>query len=120
VLESWSKMSVRVAMIELMGCEPAHGKQVQWLLDITKRVQGVSYRTARSLWLGEIKKEDHWAARAVRAEAEKQKTKRAAEQLAHQFEALAGGSNEATKTLTSADINSLLDAARILRSMDRA
>ncbi len=120
MLESWSKMSVRVAMIELMGCEPAHGKQVQWLLDITKRVQGVSYRTARSLWLGEIKKEDHWAARAVRAEAEKQKTKRAAEQLAHQFEALAGGSNEATKTLTSADINSLLDAARILRSMDRA
>jgi len=120
VLESWSKMSVRVAMIELMGCEPAHGKQVQWLLDITKRVQGVSYRTARSLWLGEIKKEDHWAARAVRAEAEKQKTKRAAEQLAHQFEALAGGSNEATKTLTSADINSLLDAAHILRSMDRA
>lgn len=120
MLESWSKMSVRVAMIELMGGEPAHGKQVQWLIDITKRVHGISYRTARSLWLGEIKKEDHWAARAVRAEAEKQKTKRAAEQLAHTFEALAGGTDEASKTLTSADINSLLDAARILRSMDRA
>jgi len=117
MLEKWSKMSVREAMIALAGEPPAYGAQARWLAGIAKKV-GASYRTARSLWLNEIKDPNHWAAREVRRQAEIEKARREANLLATKFEKIAEGSN-AHKNLSSSDIAALVHAASILRSMDR-
>lgn len=117
MLEKWSKMSVREAMITLAGGPPAYGAQARWLSNVATKV-GASYRTARSLWLNEIKNPDHWAAREVRRQAELEKARREASALASTFENIAGGTN-ANTNLSSSDVAALVHAARILRGMDR-
>lgn len=119
MLEKSSKMSVRQAMIEVAGSPPGYGEQPRWLCTVAGKI-GSSYRTARSLWLGEIKDPDHWAAKAVRHEAAIATAKREAAELAQQFEKLAGKLNAKGQNSYSADVAALLDAARVIRGLDRA
>jgi hypothetical protein len=118
MLEKLSKMSVREAMITLAGGPPTYGAQARWLAGVAKKV-GASYRTARSLWLSEIKDPEHWAAREIRRQAEIEKARREANLLATKFEKIAEGSNAHTN-LSSSDIAALVHAANILRGVDRA
>lgn len=119
MLEKSSKMCVRQAMIEVAGSPPGYGEQERWLHAIAGKI-GSSYRTARSLWLGEIENPNHWAAKAVRREAAVATAKREAAELAKQFEKLAGKLHAENKNLYSADVAALLDAARVIRGLDRA
>lgn len=118
MLEKSSKMCVRQAMIEVAGSPPGYGEQPRWLHAVAGKI-GSSYRTARSLWLGEIKNPEHWAAKAVRREAEIAKAKREAAELASQFEKLAGRLDAKGQNTYSADVAALLDAARVIRGLDR-
>ncbi|OAF05440.1 hypothetical protein AYJ54_00610 [Bradyrhizobium centrolobii] len=118
MLEKLSKMCVRQAMIDVAGSPPGYGEQPRWLTAVAKQI-GTSYRTARSLWLGEIDDPDHWAAKAVKREAAIAKAKREAAELAKQFENLAGKLNAKHQDIYSADVAALLDAARVIRGLDR-
>jgi hypothetical protein len=119
MLEKSSKMSVREAMIDLVGYAPRHGEQHRWLEKVAKSVQGVSFRTARSLWLGEITKEDHLAIVAIKREAMIKKAKREAQMLASQYEAIAEGLRAKNENLHSAEIDLLVRAAVVIRNLDR-
>jgi hypothetical protein len=119
MLEKLSKMSARQAMIDLVGVPPQHGEQPRWLANVAKKI-GASYRTARSLWNDEIKNPDqHWAVKRLRREAELAKARREADALASQFESIAGSLNAKDQDFYSADIAALIDAARVIRNVDR-
>lgn len=113
-------MSARQAMIDLAGVPPQYGEQPRWLSNVAKRI-GASYRTARSIWNGEIKNpETHWAVKRLREEAELAKARREAAFLASQFESIAGSLNAKDQDFYSADVAALIDAARVIRGLDRA
>lgn len=119
MLEKLSKMSVRSAIITVAGSHPEWGGQKRWLMNAAKKVQGVSFRTMRSLWLNEISDPNHWAAREVKRQAEIIKARREAADLATQFESIAGAMNATDPDFYSADATALLQAARIVRGLDR-
>lgn len=119
MLEKWSKMSAREAMISLAGAAPRYGEQDRWLANIAKRV-GISFRTARSLWNGEIKNEDHLALRRLREHARIQAARREAQELASQYARIAGGLRATDENFYSTEINRLERLARIIGGLDRA
>ena len=119
MLEKLSKMSAREAMITLAGRPPMYGEQDRWLDAIAKKI-GVSYRTARSLWNGEIKKEDHLALRRLKERATIESARREAQQLASQYAQIAGGMRAADQDFYRAEINRLERLARIIGGLDRA
>jgi len=117
MLEKLSKMSTREAISILAG--PYHGNRDRWLANAAKEVAGVSFRTMRSLWHGEIEDPEHLAALAVKRQAEIVKVQNAARELASTFETLAGGLKSRDQDFHGNDIAALIDAARILRGLDR-
>jgi hypothetical protein len=119
MLEKWSKMSAREAMIILAGRPPMHGELPRWLSDVAKSV-GISFRTARSIWNGEISNPNHLAVEKLKREAAVKAARREARNLASQFETIAGGLNVKDPDFHSADVSALVHAARILRGLDRA
>jgi hypothetical protein len=119
MLEKWSKMSAREAMISLAGRPPSYGEQSRWLSDVAKRA-GITFRTARSLWLGEISKEDHLAMKRLKEQAQIEEARREVRQLAVQYAQLAGGMRAEGQNLFSAEIDRLERIARILGGLDRA
>ncbi len=120
MLEKLSKMSIREAMITLAG-PPEFRAQARWFSKVAKQVEGVTFRTVRSLWHDEIKNPDqHWAAKAIRAKAELQKARREATELASQYESIARSLNATDQDFYSPDVAALLHAARLLRNLDRS
>lgn len=119
MLEKWSKMSAREAMIELAGRPPMHGELPRWLGNIAASV-GISFRTARAIWNGEITKPDHLAIEKLKRQAKVEAARREAAQLAQRFETIAGGLNAKDPDFYSADVSALVHAARILRNVDRS
>lgn len=119
MLEKWSKMSAREAMITLMGRPPMHGELPRWLNSVADAA-GLSFRTARALWNGEIVKPEHLAIEKLKREAMLRAAQRQARDLATQFETIAGGLNAKDPDFHSADVSALVHAARILRGLDRA
>ncbi len=117
MLEKSSKMSTRDAISVLAG--PYYGNRDRWLAEAAKKVAGVSFRTVRSLWHGEIDDPEHLAAQAVRRRAEIVKVQNAAAELAATFETLAGGLKSRDQDFHGNDIAALIDAARVLRGLDR-
>lgn len=120
MLERSSKMSVREAMIDLGGKPPAYGGQSRWFMKIVESVEGVTFRTVRSLYLGEIKNEDHLAAREIKRKAAIAKAKREAELLAAQYDNIAETLRAKDENFHSTDIAALVHAARIIRGLDSA
>lgn len=123
MLEKWSKMSVREAMIDLVGVPPSHGEQKRWLEAVADKVEDLTYRTARSLWLGEID-EDHRAAKAVKREAARVKAMREAKQdartVANFFSRRAQALANIDPDFHRSEIDAFLEAARIVSSGDRS
>ncbi|MBN9601840.1 MAG: hypothetical protein J0G33_02805 [Afipia felis] len=120
MLEKLSKMSIRAAMIDLEGRAPLHGELPRWLLDVASKAK-ISFRTARSLWNNEIKNpEDHLAAKEIRRLAKIAMAQREARDLATQFENIAERMNANDPDFYCTDAATLVEAARILRGMDRS
>lgn len=113
MLEKSSKMSTREAMITLMGSPPAHGEVPRWLSRVAKSA-GISFRTARSLWLNEIKNPDHLAAQAVRRQAELMEAKRDAQVVANFFNRHAQALANVDPDFHRPEIDAFLEAARIV------
>lgn len=118
MLEKASVMSsVHAAIESLAG--PFNGNRKSWLSSVAKAT-GVSYRTVKSFWYGEIQDEEHLAAKAIKQKATRLKAQQEAKDLATQFESIAGGLNASDPDFYSADIAALVHASRILRDLDRA
>jgi len=114
-----AKMSVREAISVLAGPREWGDTRDSWLSRAARNSKVVSARMMRSLWRGEITKEDHWAVREIRRQAELAKAKREATDLAARYEEIAGGMNAKDSNFHSEDVSALLNAARILRNLDR-
>jgi len=121
MVEKSSKMSTREAIAIWAG--PFDGNRDRWLANAAKAVKGVTFRTMRSLWHGEIDDPDHLAAIAIREQAQKIQTKKARNDVAK----LASIYKGAAKAMENVDpdfyrnqIDALVSAARILSTLDRS
>ena len=119
MLEKASVMSSVHAAIETIA-GPYRGNRKGWLTNVTKHVSGVSYRTVKAFWYGEIEDEEHLAAKEIKRTAALLLAQREARDLATQFETIAGGLNATDPDFHSADVAALIHAARVLRGLDRA
>lgn len=118
-MEKASDMSsVQDAISTLAG--PYTGNRKGWLATAARKVKGVSHRTIKALWYGEIDREDHLAAQAVKRQAAIVAARREASDLASQYETIAGGLSARDENVYRADIAALLHAARVLRDVDRS
>jgi hypothetical protein len=113
MLEKLSKMSARQAMIALAGGPPAYGELPRWLTKVSKAV-GISFRTARSLWLEEIKDPNHLAALAVKRQAEIEEARRNAAVVANFFSRHAQALADSDPISNRESIDAFLAAARLL------
>jgi hypothetical protein len=119
MLEKLSKMSARQAMITLAGGAPAYGELPRWLTRVSKAA-GISFRTARSLWLEEIKDPNHLAALAVKRQAEIEEARRNAAVVANFFNRHAQALADSDPVGNRESIDAFLAAARLLSSGNSA
>lgn len=115
-----SSMSTRDAISILAG--PYNGNRDRWLANAAKAVEGVTFRTMRSLWHGEISDEKHLAAIAVRKRAQEIQLKKAgndAARLADTYRTAANAMEKIDPDFYRSQIDALVSAARILGAMDR-
>jgi hypothetical protein len=120
MLQKLVKMSVREAISILAGPRGWGDTRDSWLARAASNIEGVSFRTLRSLWYGTVRNaEVHWAAREVRRQAEIIKAREEAKKLVAQYENIARGLNANDPNFYSEDVAALLNAARILRNLDR-
>jgi len=117
MLEKSSKMSTRTAIAILAG--PYNGNRDRWLANAAKAVDGVSFRTMRSLWHNEIKDPDHLAAQAVRRQAQILEAKRDAAVVANFFYSHAQALTNIDPDFHRDQIDAFLAAARIISGRDR-
>ena len=118
MVEKSSKMSTREAMITLAGSPPAYGEMPRWLTRIAKSA-GISFRTTRSLWLGEIDDPNHLATLAVKRQAQIAEAKHDAEVVANFFNSHAQALSNVDPDFHRDQIDAFLEAARIVGGRDR-
>lgn len=122
--EGCRKMSVREAISVLAGPREWGATRESWLASAARKTakstRVISFRMMRALWRGEIKDENHWAAREVRRQAELAKARKEAADVADRYEQIAEGLRVQDADFFGADIAALVHAARILRGLDRA
>ena len=116
MLEKASKMSTREAIAVLAG--PYTGNRNSWLAKAARSVDGVSFRTMRSLWHNEIKDENHLAAITVRRQAEIIGTRRDAAKLAATYHRAAQALTNIDEDFPRNQIDALVNAARTLGALD--
>lgn len=90
-----------------------------WLARVPALVPSVSYRTVKSLWYGEIKDENHWAAREIKRAYQLQKAKVQAVELAQQLQSMANGLHTIDPRFHEHTIATLLGAIRDLSDKNR-
>lgn len=118
MLEKSSKMSTRESIAILAG--PYNGNRNRWLANAAKAVQGVSYRTMRSLWHDEIKDPDHLAAQAVRRQAQLIEAQRNAAKLADIYQGAAVAMENVDPDFYRDQIAAFLSLSRKLGARDSA
>lgn len=92
-----------------------------WLARVPPRVNNhITFRTVKSLWYGEIKDQNHWAAREIRRAAQLIEARREAEERAREFERLAVGLDVIDEDFHEPTVAALLGAVRKLRGQDRS
>lgn len=116
MLEKSSKMSTRDAIAILAG--PYQGNRDSWLAKVARAVDGVSFRTMRSLWHNEIKDPNHLAAITVRRQAQIIEARRDAAKLAGVYASAAQAMGNVDPDFYRDQIDVLVGAARILGSLD--
>jgi hypothetical protein len=118
MLEKLSKMSAREAMISIAGCKPGFGELPRWLKDVADRV-GISFRTARSIWNGEIDNDDHLAVKRLKERARAEAARKEVCELASVYNRMAGGMRETDTNFYRTEIDRLERLARIIGGLDR-
>lgn len=93
----------------------AHFENRKGWLAKAAREAGISFRSAKALFYGEITDPEHKAARRMKEAAGRYE----ARNLAGQFESLAHSLNIRDADFHSSDIAALISAARTLRGLDR-
>ena len=116
MLEKSSKMSTREAIAVLAG--PYYGNRDRWLAKAAKAVEGVSFRTMRSLWHNEIKDPNHLAAIAVRRQAQILEARRDAAVVANFFSRHAQALSNIDPDFHRDQIDAFVKAARALGDRD--
>lgn len=91
-----------------------------WLSRVPEKVQTVTYRTVKALWYGEIKDENHWAARDIRRAVQIIRAQQEAQKRATEYEALANGLNVIDAPFHQHSIATLLGVARTLRGENKS
>lgn len=119
MLEKLSKMSARAAMIVLAGEKPGHGELSRWLRDVAGRA-GISFRTARSIWNGEIANENHLAMKRLKEMAQLEEARKEARKLASDYALISGGMRATDQNFYREEIAKLERIARVLGGLDRA
>lgn len=112
--------SVRKEIAIVAGPREWGDTRESWLARVCKRVPTVSFRTVRALWYGEIRSDDHWAARDIRRAAELIEANRETAALAARYEQIIGGYRAQDEDFYSAEIDRLERLVSRLRSVDRA
>lgn len=112
--------SVRKEIAIVAGPREWGDTRESWLARVCKRVPTVSVRTVRALWYGEIRSDDHWAARDIRRAAEFIEANRETAALAARYEQIIGGYRAQDEDFYSAEIDRLERLVSRLRSVDRA
>ena len=108
------KASVMRELVEAVaGPRQWSDTRESWLSRAARR-SGLSFRTVKAVWYGEIKDESHSSIRLLR-HAALQRT----EALASRFETIARGMESADPDFYSAEVLGLINAARALRGLDR-
>lgn len=82
------------------------------------RNSGLTPRTVKALFYGEINDPNHLAARRLKDAAAEMEGQRVARSLAEQFESIAGGLNAADPDFHRNNVAALLGAARSLRGLN--
>ena len=107
---SQDKGNFRELVAEVAGPRSWTDTRETWLDRAAERA-GITYRTIRSIWHGDIKKENHYAIQLLRLAA----AHRAATELAARYESIAAGLGAADPEFHRDQIAALLDVARKLR-----
>ncbi len=108
------KASMRRLVEAVAGPRTWSDTRQSWLNRAARR-SGLSYRTIKGIWYGEITDESHAAIRILRRTAEDTSP----EILAQRLEALARGMVAADADFYRPDVRALIDAVRALRGLDR-
>lgn len=109
------KASKKMRELVFAVAGPLPDKSRKNLFSTAARNAGVSYRSARSVFYGEIADPEHKVVRRLKIAA----GQHAAENLADQFADLASALNIRDADFHSEDIAALVSAARALRGLDR-
>ncbi len=107
-------LSVRALIESVAGPRTWSDTRQSWLNRAARR-SGLTYRTIKGIWYGEITDEGHSAVRILRRVA----ADTSPEILAQRLEALARGMVAADADFYRPDIRALIDAVRALRNLDR-
>ncbi len=108
------KASMRRLVEAVAGPRTWSDTRQSWLNRAARR-SGLSFRTIKGIWYGEITDESHAAIRILRRTA----ADTSPEILAQRLEALARGMVAADADFYRPDIRALIDAVRALRNLDR-
>lgn len=113
-VDKCSEVSMRDLVAAVAGPVSAFENRKGWLAKAAREA-GVSYRSAKALFYGEITDPEHKAARKMRDAAGRYE----ARNLAGQFESLAHSLNVGDQDFHGDTIATLISAARVLRGLDR-
>lgn len=116
--KSSGERKMRDAIAAVAGPRGWNETRESWLARAARRA-GITCRTMKALWYGEIADPEHKAARRI-LEAAERDGRAEAQQLADKFEIIARGINATDPDFHSPDVAALLNAARILRGLDRS
>ena len=106
--------AMRALVSAVAGPREFSDNRKSWLNRAARRA-GLSYRSVKAVFYGEITNETHASIRLLQHAARQR-----AGTLASRFEALAQGMETADPDFFRADVLALIDVARALRGLDRA
>jgi hypothetical protein len=118
--KSSGDQTVRTEIAIVAGPREWGDTRESWLARVPRRVSTVTFRTVKALWYGEITDPEHWAARDIREAAEQITERRSRERSASYLETLADRARSVDPDFYGEVERAYLDAARLLREMDRA
>jgi hypothetical protein len=111
--------SMREAISIVAGPKDWGDTRESWLARVPRKVQKVTYRTVKALWYGEITDPEHRAAREIQRVADAIVASRDRARQIFEYETLAVGLQSRDPEFHREDINSILHAAHLLRTLAR-
>lgn len=111
-MEKSSAVALRALVAAVAGPPRVFDNRKSWLAYAARKA-GISFRTVKAIFYGEIDNPEHPSVRLMRyAAAERAKA------LAERYESIARSMDVADPDFYCADVLGLIDAARVLRGLD--